>query len=167
MTDCAREFPWTALIAVLALLLAAAPLGAQDLEPRAYAAPPICLRFVAAGLGRSSGGLLRGPRLPVRYVEAAFGPPSDRRGPPFARLGPRYRVRCAEEALSRRADRRHRQRDRAVRLPQPLERHGGDGAGAGRDRGGPEIPGAARLDAGQARARLKRIRPVSSAASAA
>jgi hypothetical protein len=49
------------------------PLNAQDLEPRAYSASPIGLRFVVAAVNRSSGGVLVDPSLPVEDVEATVG----------------------------------------------------------------------------------------------
>src|SRR5262245_43830596 len=43
---------------------------AQDLEPRAYAAAPVGLNFLAVVGGRSSGGVVVDPSLPVEDVEA-------------------------------------------------------------------------------------------------
>jgi hypothetical protein len=47
--------------------------SAQDLEPRAYAASPVGLNFVLVGIGRSSGGVVVDPSLPVEDVEATVG----------------------------------------------------------------------------------------------
>jgi len=47
--------------------------AAQDLEPRAYAASPVNTTFAAAGVGRSSGGVVTDPSLPVDDVHATLG----------------------------------------------------------------------------------------------
>ena len=61
------------------LLLACAIVGgladrgtAQDLEPRAYAAAPTGLNFVVVAGGRSTGGVLVDPSLPIEDVEATI-----------------------------------------------------------------------------------------------
>jgi hypothetical protein len=69
------------------LLLIAAPLRAQDLEPRAYTASPIGLHFLVAGLGRSSGGVVVDPSLPVDDVEAKVGSAFVGAGTTFALFG--------------------------------------------------------------------------------
>lgn len=65
---------------VQALLLTAALAGlsesqvsAQDLEPRAYAASPTGTTFLVIAAGRSSGGVLIDPTLPVEDVHATVG----------------------------------------------------------------------------------------------
>ena len=45
--------------------------GAQDLEPRAYAAAPTGLRFVVVAIGRSTGGVIVDASLPVDDVQAS------------------------------------------------------------------------------------------------
>ena len=72
MTCCTRASARTCLVEVV-VLLAGSPLGAQDLEPRAYSLSPIGLRFLVGGLGRSSGGVVVDPSLPVEDVEAVVG----------------------------------------------------------------------------------------------
>jgi hypothetical protein len=57
----------------LAGLTVAQDARAQDLEPRAYAATPIGVHFVVAGGGRSSGGVVIDPSLPVEDVHAIVG----------------------------------------------------------------------------------------------
>ena len=47
------------------------PAAAQDLEPRSYAASPIGVNFLVAGTGRSTGGVVVDPSLPVEDVEAS------------------------------------------------------------------------------------------------
>ena len=47
--------------------------GAQDLEPRAYAATPIGTMFVVLAVGRSSGGVFFDPSLHVEDVQATLG----------------------------------------------------------------------------------------------
>lgn len=49
------------------------PAGAQDLEPRAYAATPIRTTFLVLAAGRSSGGVFIDPSLPVEDVHATLG----------------------------------------------------------------------------------------------
>jgi hypothetical protein len=44
--------------------------AAQELEPRAYAASPVGLNFLVLAAGRSGGGVLVDPSLPVDDVEA-------------------------------------------------------------------------------------------------
>jgi hypothetical protein len=57
----------------IAALATSIPLGAQDLEPRAYTASPVGLHFVVAGLGRSSGGVVVDASLPLEDVNARVG----------------------------------------------------------------------------------------------
>ncbi len=45
--------------------------AAQDLEPRAYAASPVGLSFLVVAAGRSTGGVVVDPSLPVEDVEAS------------------------------------------------------------------------------------------------
>jgi hypothetical protein len=52
------------------LILSIGPASAQDLEPRAYAASPVGLAFLAVIAGHSSGGVLVDPSLPVEDVRA-------------------------------------------------------------------------------------------------
>jgi hypothetical protein len=47
--------------------------GAQDLEPRAYAATPTGTMFVVLAAGRSSGGVFFDPSLHVEDVQATLG----------------------------------------------------------------------------------------------
>lgn len=53
------------------LILSIGPASAQDLEPRAYAASPVGLAFLAVIAGHSSGGVLVDPSLPVEDVRAS------------------------------------------------------------------------------------------------
>jgi Putative MetA-pathway of phenol degradation len=46
---------------------------AQDLEPRAYSASPVNTTFVVGLAGRSSGGVLTDPSLPLEDVHATLG----------------------------------------------------------------------------------------------
>ena len=62
--------PTLALVAALALLCLPLTVRGQDLEPRAYAASPTGLNFLVAGFGRSAGGVVVDPALPVEDVEA-------------------------------------------------------------------------------------------------
>ena len=47
--------------------------AAQDLEPRAYSASPVGLNILVAGTGRSTGGVLVDPSLPIEDVNATIG----------------------------------------------------------------------------------------------
>jgi hypothetical protein len=65
--------PFTvALAGTLASLavLGTLPAAAQDLEPRSYSAYPTGVTFLVAGFGRSAGGVLVDPTLPIEDVEA-------------------------------------------------------------------------------------------------
>ena len=63
-----------AAVVVAALIgLSAVAASAQDLEPRAYSASPVNTTFVAAVLGRSSGGVVTDPSLPIDDVHATLG----------------------------------------------------------------------------------------------
>jgi hypothetical protein len=57
----------------IAVAAVSVPVGAQDLEPRAYSAAPIGLHFVVAGLGRSTGGVVVDTSLPLEDVNATVG----------------------------------------------------------------------------------------------
>jgi Putative MetA-pathway of phenol degradation len=53
------------------LMWSASIASAQDLEPRAYAASPVGLSFLAVIAGHSSGGVLVDPSLPLEDVRAS------------------------------------------------------------------------------------------------
>jgi hypothetical protein len=55
---------------LLCLLLLAAPLSAQDLDPRAYARVPVGGTFLVAGFAVSHGGIVSDPALPVTDIDA-------------------------------------------------------------------------------------------------
>src|SRR6476469_1730849 len=57
---------------IAAMLATAAPAGAQDLEPRAYAANPVGAAFLLVAWARSSGGVVTDPTLPVDDIEATI-----------------------------------------------------------------------------------------------
>ena len=60
-----------AILGILVSLICSAGTGsAQDLEPRAYAASPVGLSFLAVIAGHSSGGVLVDPSLPVEDAKA-------------------------------------------------------------------------------------------------
>jgi hypothetical protein len=63
------------LVALLAACVTAigttAMAAAQDLEPRAYAASPVGAHFLVVAVGRSTGGVVVDPSLPVEDVEAS------------------------------------------------------------------------------------------------
>ena len=61
---------------VLCLLLLAAPLSAQDLDPRAYANVPVNSTFLVTGFALSHGGVVTDPTLPVTDIDATIETPS-------------------------------------------------------------------------------------------
>ena len=58
------------LACVVSLICSATIASAQDLEPRAYAASPVGLSFLAVIAGHSSGGVVVDPSLPVEDAHA-------------------------------------------------------------------------------------------------
>ena len=61
----------TLVTGCVALLATSGQAAAQDLEPRAYAASPVGVNFVVVAAGRSTGGVLVDPSLPIEDVEAS------------------------------------------------------------------------------------------------
>ena len=61
---------------VLCLLLLAAPVAAQDLDPRAYAHIPVNGTFLVWGLSVSHGGVVSDPTLPITDINATVETPS-------------------------------------------------------------------------------------------
>jgi hypothetical protein len=57
-------------VALVAAAVAPAALRAQEIEPRAFSPSPVGVTFVVAAYGRSTGGILTDPSLPVDDVEA-------------------------------------------------------------------------------------------------
>jgi hypothetical protein len=57
------------LVATLAVLVAA-PVRAQELEPKAYSASPVGATFLVAALSRSTGSVVFDPTLPITDVSA-------------------------------------------------------------------------------------------------
>ena len=55
----------------IALICSAGTGSAQDLEPRAYAASPVGLSFLAVIAGHSSGGVVVDPSLPIEDAQAS------------------------------------------------------------------------------------------------
>lgn len=74
-------------VGVLCLLLAASPLAAQDLDPRAYAHVSVNGTFLMWGFSVSHGGLISDPTLPVTDVTATVETPSVGAGRSFALFG--------------------------------------------------------------------------------
>jgi outer membrane putative beta-barrel porin/alpha-amylase len=75
MVSCARR--WAAVLA-LSSCWAAAAIHGQEIEPRAYSPSPSGVNFLVMVAGRSEGGVLTDPALPVTDIEAkidalAFG----------------------------------------------------------------------------------------------
>jgi hypothetical protein len=72
---------------LFALLFSAAPIAAQDMEPRAYAASPIGVRFLFGNFGRSAGDVVLDPSLPIEDVHAVVDSAVAGVGTTFALLG--------------------------------------------------------------------------------
>ncbi len=73
--------------ALLGMLLLAAPLSAQDLDPRAYAHVPVNGTFLVWGFAVSHGGVVSDPTLPVTDVNATVETPSIGVGRSFDMFG--------------------------------------------------------------------------------
>jgi hypothetical protein len=72
---------------VLCLLLLAAPMSAQDLDPRAYARAPVNGTFLSIGFAVSHGGVVSDPTLPVTDINATVETPSIGIGRTFSLFG--------------------------------------------------------------------------------
>lgn len=72
---------------MLCLLLVAAPLSAQDLDPRAYARVPVNASFLVAGFSVSHGGVVTDASLPLTDVRATVETPSLGIGRSFSLFG--------------------------------------------------------------------------------
>ena len=57
-------------VILLLAMLCAMRAAAQELEPRAYSASPIGTNFLLVGIGRSSGGVVFDPTVPITDVHA-------------------------------------------------------------------------------------------------
>jgi len=76
-----------AAAAVLCLLFFAAPLSAQDLDPRAYARAPVNGTFLSIGFAVAHGGVVSDPTLPVTDINATVETPSIGVGRTFSLFG--------------------------------------------------------------------------------
>src|SRR3954463_2159030 len=65
-TSMSTKLPAIVLLAMLYAMRA----SAQELEPRAYSASPIGTNFLLVGIGRSSGGVVFDPTVPITDVHA-------------------------------------------------------------------------------------------------
>jgi hypothetical protein len=81
------RFETCSVLAVVIGLTIADPLAAQELEPRAYAASPIGVRFVVAVAGRTAGGVVVDASLPVEDVQATVDSAALGVGTTFAFFG--------------------------------------------------------------------------------
>ncbi len=71
-----RQYAGTFQGAALCVLLAATPLSAQELDPRAYVHAPVNSSFLIVGFGLSRGGVLTDETLPLTDVKATVETPS-------------------------------------------------------------------------------------------
>jgi hypothetical protein len=76
-----------AIAAAACLLLVAAPLSAQDLDPRSYSHVPVNGTFLVGGFSLSHGGVVTDPTLPVTDVNATVETPSFGVGRSFSLFG--------------------------------------------------------------------------------
>ena len=76
-----------AAVGGLCLLLLAAPLSAQDLDPRAYARAPVNGTFLSIGFGLAHGGVVSDPTLPITDINATVETPSIGIGRTFSLFG--------------------------------------------------------------------------------
>lgn len=87
-----------------ALLIVAAhyalPAHAQEIEPRAFSPSPVGVTFVVAAYGRSTGGILTDPSLPVDDVEATIDAGAIGAGRTFAFFGHAASVSVVQPWLS-------------------------------------------------------------------
>lgn len=74
-------------VSMLCLLLLAAPLSAQDLDPRAYARIPVNGTFLSVGFAAAHGGVVSDPTLPVTDINATVETPSIGVGRSFSLFG--------------------------------------------------------------------------------
>jgi hypothetical protein len=65
-----RRVVTTPPLTLLLVGLCSVSAAAQELEPRAYSSSPIGTNFLVAGLGRSSGGVVFDPAVPITDVHA-------------------------------------------------------------------------------------------------
>jgi hypothetical protein len=72
---------------VACFLFLAAPLAAQDLDPRAYARAPVNGTFLVTGFALSHGGVVTDPTVPVTDVNATVETPSVGLGRSFSLFG--------------------------------------------------------------------------------
>lgn len=66
----------TQVFAALVVLIIGVAAQAQELEPRAYSRSPVGTNFLVLGWGRSSGGVLVDPTLPLTDVRATIDAPT-------------------------------------------------------------------------------------------
>ena len=59
-------------LAVALIVLAALPVAAQDMEPKAYSASPVGATFLVAAASRSSGSIIFDPTLPIEDAQATI-----------------------------------------------------------------------------------------------
>lgn len=76
-----------ALCVLIGVLGSMQTASAQDLEPRAYAASPVGVRFVGMAAGRSTGDVVIDPSLPLEDVKASVGSVAVAAGTTFALFG--------------------------------------------------------------------------------
>jgi hypothetical protein len=74
--------------------------AAQEIEPRAFSPSPIGVTFVVVALGRSTGGILTDPSLPVDDVEAEIDAGAIGIGRTFALFGRSASLSIAQPRLS-------------------------------------------------------------------
>ena len=74
-------------LALIALMFAAVPAAAQDMEPKAYSASPVGATFIVGVISRSSGSVVFDPTLPIEDAEAHINAPAFGAGTTFDMFG--------------------------------------------------------------------------------
>src|SRR5688572_782889 len=82
-----RRPPCPSAVLLIGASALASPAVAQEIEPRAFSPSPVGVTFVIAAAGRSTGGILTDPSLPVDDVEAEIDAGAIGVGHSFALLG--------------------------------------------------------------------------------
>ena len=82
-----RRTPFPTVTLLIGASALATPATAQEIEPRAFSPSPVGVTFVVAAAGRSTGGILTDPSLPVDDVEAEIDAGAVGVGHSFGLLG--------------------------------------------------------------------------------
>jgi len=84
-----------ATVMLIAIFILPCNIHAQDLEPRAYSPSPVGTSFLVVGFGRSSGGVVTDPTIPITDVHATVYTPFTGVGHTFGLFGRQTLVTAA------------------------------------------------------------------------